>query len=83
MLRTQASDEEVNDVSSRRPLYCGRAGSDVTLVDGQQVVFLYCMLQARVTLTQCLVLYSGNHGYICNLRLSTCLEQYQSESIMT
>ncbi len=29
MLRTQASDEEVNDVSSRRPLYCGRAGSDV------------------------------------------------------
>ncbi len=29
MLRTQASDEEVNDVSSRRPLYCSRAGSDV------------------------------------------------------
>ncbi len=23
MLRTQASDEEVNDVSSRHPLYCG------------------------------------------------------------
>ncbi len=30
MLRTQASDEEVNYVFSRRPLYCGRAGSDVT-----------------------------------------------------
>ncbi len=29
MLRTQASDEEANDVFSRRPLYCGRAGSDV------------------------------------------------------
>ncbi len=29
MLRTQASDEEANDVSSWRPLYCGRAGSDV------------------------------------------------------
>ncbi len=29
MLRMQASDEEVNDVSSRHPLYCGRAGSDV------------------------------------------------------
>ncbi len=29
MLRTQASDEEVDDVFSRRPLYCGRAGSDV------------------------------------------------------
>ncbi len=29
MLRTQASDKEVNDVSSRHPLYCGRAGSDI------------------------------------------------------
>ncbi len=29
MLRTQASDEEVDDVFSRRPLYCGRAGIDV------------------------------------------------------
>ncbi len=29
MLRTQASDEEVDDVFFRRPLYCGRAGSDV------------------------------------------------------
>ncbi len=24
-----SEDEEENDVSSRRPLYCGRAGSDV------------------------------------------------------
>ncbi len=29
MLRTQASDEEANDVFSRLPLYCGRAGSDI------------------------------------------------------
>ncbi len=41
MLRTQALDEEVDDVFSRRPLYCGRAGSDVMAVAGQQVVFLY------------------------------------------
>ncbi len=29
MLRTQASDEEADDVFSRRHLYCGHAGSDV------------------------------------------------------
>ncbi len=29
MLRTQASDEEADDVFSRRSLYYGRAGSDV------------------------------------------------------
>ncbi len=29
MLRTQASGEEADDVFSRRPLYCGHAGSDV------------------------------------------------------
>ncbi len=29
MLRMQASDEEADDVFSRRPLYCGHAGSDV------------------------------------------------------
>ncbi len=29
MLRTQASDVEADDVFSRRPFYCGRAGSDV------------------------------------------------------
>ncbi len=29
MLRTQASDKEVDDVFSWRPLYCGHAGSDV------------------------------------------------------
>ncbi len=45
----QASDEEVNDVSPQRPLYCGRATS--WAVASQQVVFLYCMLQARFTLT--------------------------------
>ncbi len=29
MLRTQTSDAEVDDLFSRRPLYCGRTGSDV------------------------------------------------------
>ncbi len=29
MLRTQASDEEADDVFSRQSLYYGRAGSDV------------------------------------------------------
>ncbi len=29
MLRTQASDEEADDVFSRRSFYYGRAGSDV------------------------------------------------------
>ncbi len=29
MLRTQASDEEADDVFARPSLYCGRAGSDV------------------------------------------------------
>ncbi len=29
MLRTQASDEEADDVFSRRHFYCGTAGSDV------------------------------------------------------
>ncbi len=28
-LGSKRSDEEVDDVFSRRPLYCGRAGSDV------------------------------------------------------
>ncbi len=27
--KTVSEDEEENDVSSRHPLYCGRAGSDV------------------------------------------------------
>ncbi len=50
MLRTQASDEEVNDVSSRHPLYCGRAGSDVMGCRRPTSGVLYCMLQTRVTL---------------------------------
>ncbi len=29
MLWMQASDKEANDVFCRRPLYCGRTGSDV------------------------------------------------------
>ncbi len=46
-LRTQASDEEVDDVFSQRPLYCGRTGSDVIgcrLPTGGVIV---CMLQTR------------------------------------
>ncbi len=41
MHRMQASDEEVDDVFSRRPLYWGRAGSDVIGCRRPQVVFLY------------------------------------------
>ncbi len=51
MLRTQASDEEVDDVFYRRPLYCGRAGSDVIGCHRPTgCVFVY-MFQTRVTLT--------------------------------
>ncbi len=51
MLRTQASDEEANDVFSRRPLYCGRAGSDVIGCRRPTSGVFICILQARVTLT--------------------------------
>ncbi len=54
MLRTQASDEEADDVFSRQSLYCGRAGSDVMgcrrPTDGVFSYFSYTFLQARVTL---------------------------------
>ncbi len=39
MLRTQASDEEADDVSSRRHLYCGTPVVTSWAVAGQQVVF--------------------------------------------
>ncbi len=32
MIRTQASNEEVVDVFSGRPLYCGHAGSSMSAV---------------------------------------------------
>ncbi len=52
MLRTQASDEEANDVFSRHPLYCGHAGSDIIgFSPAIKWCFYICMLQARVTLT--------------------------------
>ncbi len=51
MLRTQASDEEVDDVFSRRPLYCGRAGNDVIGCRRPTGFVFVCMLQTRVTLT--------------------------------
>ncbi len=51
MLRTQASDEEVDDVFSRGPLYCGRAGSDFLGFRRPTVCVFICMLQTRVTLT--------------------------------
>ncbi len=50
MLRTQASDEEADDVSSRRHLYCGTPVVTSWAVAGQQVVFLHMYLQTRVTL---------------------------------
>ncbi len=51
MLRTQASDEELDDVFSRRPLYCGRAGSDVIGCRRPTGGVFICMLHTRVTLT--------------------------------
>ncbi len=52
MLRTQALDEEVDDVFSRHfPLYCGRAGSDVIGCRRPTGGVFVCMLQTRVTLT--------------------------------
>ncbi len=50
MLRTQASDEEADDVFSRRHLYCGTPVVTSWAVAGQQVVFLHMYLQTRVTL---------------------------------
>ncbi len=50
MLRTQASDEEVDDVFSRRPLYYGRAVSDVIGYRRPTGGVFICMLHTRVTL---------------------------------
>ncbi len=50
MLRTQASDEEADDVFSRRHLYCGTPVVTSWAVACQQVVFLHMYLQTRVTL---------------------------------
>ncbi len=50
MFRTQASDEEADDVFSRRHLYCGTPVVTSWAVAGQQVVFLHMYLQTRVTL---------------------------------
>ncbi len=50
MLRTQASDEEADDVFSRRHLYCGTPVVTSWAVAGQQVVFLHMYLQTRVML---------------------------------
>ncbi len=80
MLRTQASDEEADDVISRRHLYCGTPVVTSWAVAGQQVVFLHMYLQTRVTLRAFPVAtprgrsvsfpIRGNHGYIRNLRRS-------------
>ncbi len=50
MLRTRASDEEADDVFSRRHLYCGTPVVTSWAGAGQQVVFLHMYLQTRVTL---------------------------------
>ncbi len=49
MLRMQASDEEADDVFSRRPLYCGHAGSDVMGCRRPTGGVLHMYLQTRVT----------------------------------
>ncbi len=51
MLRTQTSDEEVDDVFSRRPFYCGRAGSDSIGSRRPTGCVFIGMLQTRVMLT--------------------------------
>ncbi len=51
MLRTQASDEEVDDVFSRRPLYYARTGSDVLGCRRPTGGVFICMLHTRVMLT--------------------------------
>ncbi len=66
MLQTQASDEEADDVSSRRHLYCGTPVVTSWAVAGQQVVFFHMYLQTESRWG--LVPHSGNHGYIRNLR---------------
>ncbi len=43
--------KEVDDVFSRRPLYCGRAGSEVIGCRRLTGCVFACMLQTRVTLT--------------------------------
>ncbi len=43
--------KEVDDVFSRRPLYCGRTGSDVIGCRRPTGGVFICMLQTRVTLT--------------------------------
>ncbi len=43
--------KEVDDVFSRRPLYCGRAGSDVIGCRRPTGGVFICMFQTRVTLT--------------------------------
>ncbi len=50
MLRTQASDEEVDDVFSQRPLYCGRAGSDVIGCRRPTDGVFICMLQTLMAI---------------------------------
>ncbi len=51
MLQTQASDEGIDDVFSRCPLYCGRAGSDVIGCRRPTDGVFVCMLQTWVMLT--------------------------------
>ncbi len=47
MLRTQASDEEADDVFARRHLYCGTPVVTSWAVAGQQVVFFHMYLQTE------------------------------------
>ncbi len=75
MLRTQASDEEADDVLSRRPLYCRHAGSDVMgCLRPTGGVFTYVssdtshaegVPRSDPQGTQCLVPQSGD---VCNPR---------------
>ncbi len=71
MLRTQSSDEEVDDVFSRCPLYCGRAVNDVRGCCRPTGGVFICMPQTRVTLMAFPI--ATPRGYIRNLRRSSAL----------
>ncbi len=80
LLRMQASDEELDDVFSRRPLYCGRVGIDVIGCRRPTAgVFIYMYASSTghadgvppiATPRGRSVSFPtrGNHGYIRNLR---------------
>ncbi len=54
--------KKVDDVFSQRPLYCGRAGSDVIGCRRPTGGVFICMLHTRVTLTACPIATPRGHS---------------------